>query len=135
MRSIHSGQADVEEMDFLSPFVNADAHGRIEGINSTSERFHGLVECPLIVDAKRVDETFIIDGSDGFVEADGLVAVRRSDSFAIPNIEAEIDGELTRRAVCPVQIAEDLLGRHGFSYPVLSVGGVARVCAADGRRN
>ncbi|EFX66410.1 hypothetical protein DAPPUDRAFT_302701 [Daphnia pulex] len=121
MQSIRSGQANVEEMNFLSPFVTADAHGRIEGINSASECFHGVVERPLIVDAKRVDETFIIDGSDGFVEADGLVAVRRSDSLGIHDRETEIDGEETRRAVGPVQIAEHLLGQHGFIRFVLGV--------------
>jgi hypothetical protein len=68
----------------LGPVVVLDAqHGRIKGINVAAELGHGLVERPLVVDAKRVDEAIVVDGRNKLIEANEFLAVWMSDSSRI----------------------------------------------------
>ncbi len=115
--SVLFGQSKIEEMDFRRPVVIVGAHWRIEWVNVTAELGHILVERPLIVNAERVDEAIIEDGRDELVKADKFLAVWMGDSSRIArprHHKAEIDGQLTSRAVSPVQILEHLFRRHGL---------------------
>jgi hypothetical protein len=65
-------------MDPLGTVVIGNIHGRIEGVHLASVFLHRLVETPLVVDTKRVDDASAQRWSEmGPVQTNGLLSVNR----------------------------------------------------------